>query len=155
LPGVRVGCDQDGCLEVASPFVTGAPAPFRGSDRIELLADGRFRHLGRVDGVVKIGAERVSVAEVERALASLEGVVEAAVLPVTVAGPRETELWAAVVAPGTSVAAVRAGLRGRLQAVAIPRRITLVERLPREETGKVARASIEALLREDGSGVVV
>jgi hypothetical protein len=44
-----------------------------------------------------------------------------------------------VVAPGLSVAALRAALLKRLEPIAMPRRFRLVAALPREDNGKLVR----------------
>jgi len=148
LPGVSVDGDADGRLLLESPFLPpDAPRPYTGSDRVELLDDGRFLHRGRVDGVLKIGGVRISLAEVERRLLDLDGVRDAGVLGVAVDGPRGYEIHAAVVAPGLDKAAVRAGLRDWLAPVAMPRRLKLVDALPRTDSGKLRRADLMALFQ--------
>lgn len=146
LPGVRVGVTDEELLSLESPFLhPDDPRPYVGADRIELTQDGRFVHRGRADGVLKIGGVRVSVAEIERRIAAIDGVRDVGVLAVEVGGPRGHEVWVAVVAPELDADAIRAGLRGWLAPVAMPRRLKLVESLPREEHGKLTRAALEGL----------
>ncbi|HEY8427301.1 MAG TPA: AMP-binding protein [Sandaracinaceae bacterium] len=146
LPGVEVSAAEDETIRVRSPFVSPRlDGPYAGADRVRVERDGRFSHLGRADGVLKIGGVRVSLAEVERRLLSVEGVRDAAVLAVQVGGARGHEVWAAVVAPGLGAGDVRARLREWLAPVAIPRRIKMVDALPREPSGKLPRAALEAL----------
>jgi 3-hydroxymyristoyl/3-hydroxydecanoyl-(acyl carrier protein) dehydratase len=134
-----------------SPFAaTDASGWYRGADRIRARADGRFELLGRSDGVVKIGGSRVALAEVERELREGPGVADAAVVAVDTPSARRHELWAAVVAPGASVASLRAALLRRLEPIAVPRRFRIVAALPREESGKLVRARLLALF-EDGA----
>lgn len=146
LPGVEVAAGEDGALEVRSPFLhPGAPQPHVGADRAEVEPDGRFTPLGRADGVLKIGGVRVALAEVERRLAGVEGVRDAAALAVEVGGARGHEVWAAVVAPELDAPAIRRALRAWLAPVAMPRRLRVVEALPREPNGKLPRRALEAL----------
>ncbi|MCB9595948.1 MAG: acyl-CoA synthetase [Sandaracinaceae bacterium] len=146
LPNVSVDVDADGRLLLDSPFLAPDEArPYVGGDRIELRADGTFLHRGRADGVLKIGGVRVSLAEVERRLLEIDGVRDAGVLGVAVDGPRGHEIHAAVVAPGLSLDAIRRALRGWLAPVAMPRRLKLVDSLPRTESGKLRRGDLEAL----------
>lgn len=146
LPGVSVDADADGRMLLDSPWLAPSdPRPFAGSDRVEVLADGRFLHQGRADGVLKIGGVRVSLAEVEHRLLEIEGVRDAGVLGVPVEGPRGHEIHAAVVAPGLDAEAIRAALRGWLAPVAMPRRLKLVDALPRTESGKLRRKDLAAL----------
>jgi acyl-coenzyme A synthetase/AMP-(fatty) acid ligase len=147
LPGVRVDVAADGALLLDSPFLDPrAPRPLRAADRIALLAGGRFQHLGRADSIVKVGGERVSLAEIEQRLLSTDGVLDAAVLAIEDAGPRGSEICAVVVAPHLTVAQLRARLREWFDPIAVPRRIELVDRLPREATGKLRRQSLLTLL---------
>jgi len=143
LPGVRAGADGDGRLLVDSPFLPpGAPRPFRCADQVQVDPDGTFQHLGRADDIVKIGGERVSLAEVEAHLRAVAGVRDAAVAAVLADGPRQWELWAAVVAPGHGAASLRAALASVLDPIAIPRRFAFLGALPRQDSGKLPRQSL-------------
>lgn len=148
LPHVRVKADADGRLLVDSPFLPpGGPRPWPTADRIEMVqmvaglghAGPRFRHFGRVDGVVKVGGKRVALAEIERRLHAIDGVEDAAVSVVEVGGARGQETVALVVAPGLSPEHLRGELRRWLDPVVIPRRLRLVDALPREQSGKLTR----------------
>jgi acyl-coenzyme A synthetase/AMP-(fatty) acid ligase/3-hydroxymyristoyl/3-hydroxydecanoyl-(acyl carrier protein) dehydratase len=154
LPHVRIDVDAEdgvgniGRLIVDSPFLPpDGPRPWATADRVELIEHdpvehgvaGRFRHLGRIDGVVKIGGKRVSLAEIERRLLEIPGVEDAAVWAVEVGGARGRETVAMVVAPGLSPEFLRAELRRWLDPVVIPRRLRLVDSLPREANGKLPR----------------
>lgn len=146
LPGVEVSATDDDAIAIRSPFLSPrAASPYVGADRVAVESDGRFVHLGRADGVLKIGGVRVSLAEIERRTCAIAGVRDAAVLAVDVGGARGHEVWVAVVAPGLDKEAIRAALREWLAPVAMPRRIKLVGALPREPNGKLPRASLEAL----------
>jgi len=150
LPGIRVDVDVRGRLLLDSPFVPpGEARPYVGGDRIELV-EGGFNLLGRSDGIIKIGSKRVSLAEVENRLLALPGVIDGAIAAVAVAGARGHELIAAVVVrPPTPrdegrsasewIAALRTGLREWFDPVVVPRRIKIVDRLPREANGKLRR----------------
>ncbi len=150
LPGIRVDVDVRGRLLLDSPFVpAGEARPYVGGDRIELV-EGGFNLLGRSDGIIKIGSKRVSLAEVENRLLALPGVIDGAIAAVAVAGARGHELIAVVVVrPPTPrdegrsasewIAALRTGLREWFDPVVVPRRIKIVDRLPREANGKLRR----------------
>jgi len=145
LPSVSIDVDADGRLLVDSPFLApDAPRPFVGGDRAELRDDGTFVHLGRSDGVLKIGGVRISLTEVERRLGDIDGVRDAAVISVDVGGARGYEIWAVVVA-STDAKALRAALRGWLAPVGMPRRLKYVDALPRTESGKLRRQDLLAL----------
>ena len=124
---------------------TDAPRPFEAADRIEVHDDGTFAHLGRADGVIKIGGVRVSLAEIERRVLAIDGVRDAGVIARDVGGARGHEICLAVVAPELDAKTIRAGLRSWLAPVAMPRRIKLLDALPRTQTGKLPRAALETL----------
>ena len=146
LPGVSVSAAEDGAIRVRSPFLhPDAPRPYVGADRVSVSADGRFVHLGRTDGVLKIGGVRVSLAEIERRLLGIEGVHDAAVMAVSVPGARGHELWAAVVAPALDAKAVKRALREWVAPIAMPRRLRIVDALPREPNGKLPRQAFAQL----------
>jgi acyl-coenzyme A synthetase/AMP-(fatty) acid ligase len=150
FPGVRVESGPDGRLAVHSPFLPAdAPRPFVSGDRGEVAADGVFRLLGRVDGVVKVAGKRVSLAEVEARLLALPGVRDAAVVALPAPGGRDVELRAAVEAAGLAPAALREALREWLDPVTVPRVVRVVERLPREASGKLPRERLLAVLGAD------
>jgi hypothetical protein len=100
---------------------------------------------------VKIGGSRVAVAEIERLLREIPGVADAAVVAVDTPPPRRHELWAAVVAPSLSVAALRSALLRRVEPIALPRRFRLVPALPREDNGKLVKDRLLTLFADSGT----
>ena len=149
LEGVRVATNDEDLLELRSPFVPGSETkPYVGADRIRLLEDGCFEHLGRQDGVVKVGAMRVSVADLTRRIREVPGVEDAEVVAVDASGPRGVETWACVVAAGVDAPTIRAALAKWFAPVALPRRFRFTGRLPRDDNGKARRADLLALFDE-------
>ncbi len=137
---------EDGRLLLSSPFVAAdAPRPLPCGDQILLKEDGRFALLGRIDGVVKVGGKRVSLPELEQRAMSIPGVKDAAALAESVDGARGEEIWLAAVAPGLTAEVIKGKLLAWFEPVALPRRIRLVERLPREDNGKLTRRRLRAL----------
>ena len=158
LPGVVVEADASGRLLLRSPFLPPeAAVPFACEDVIETLEDGRFRLLGRRDGVLKIGGKRVALAEVEQRLLAQPWLADAAVAASAVEGPRGQEIVAAVVAreegadAAELVARVRRGLLQWFDPVVVPRKIKVVPRLPREANGKLTRTRLLALFERAGA----
>lgn len=149
FPGVAVSRDQDGRLLLDSPFLAASmPRPYACADRIAPSANGSFELLGRLDGVVKVGGKRVALAELEQRLLSLEGVRDAAAVAVDVAGARGKEVWVAVATDRLTPDALRAALRRWFEPVALPRRIQVCDRLPREENGKITSRRLRALFED-------
>jgi acyl-coenzyme A synthetase/AMP-(fatty) acid ligase len=151
LEGVRVACAPDGRMLVDSPFLDpDLPRPFVSADRIAPIDERRFAHLGRADGVVKVGGTRVSIQEIEARLLAIAGVTDAVVWAVPVGGARGHETRAVVAGRSPDGAllthdGIRHQLLQWLEPVVVPRRIRVVDALPREPTGKLRRDALEAL----------
>ncbi len=156
LPGVDVAVSEEGRLVVSSPFADAAE-PMTTADLVSLADDGSFEHLGRVDGVVKVGGKRVALRSVERALLRLDGVSDAAVLAVPDGTGRGQQLLAAVVGSATQwpVAALRDALSDRFDRSTLPRRVVYADALPREDTGKLQRRRALGLFGLDASGAPI
>lgn len=154
LPGVQWRIEED-CLAVASPHLETA-GWWRTQDRVEALADGRFRLLGRADRIVKIEERRVSLDALERALREDPEVDDVRVL--VLSGQRE-QLAAVVVPADPALARAGDGARRALgqrlgarlaqghDAVTRPRRWRLVDALPLNAQGKVTQAALRALFQ--------
>ncbi len=162
LPGVVVRVDGEGRMYLRSPFLEDSEREYQSADHVEVVADGQFRHLGRSDGVVKVGAKRVTLQEIERQALAHHQVSDAAALQVDARGLRGSEIWLAVAAqPTTSVDAQSAGpltaaelrtwLSGRLDQVLVPRKLRILPHLPRETSGKLPRARLLELFAEDST----
>jgi acyl-CoA synthetase (AMP-forming)/AMP-acid ligase II len=117
-------------------------------DRGYLDADGRLFVSGRGDDMIISGGENVFPRSVEEALATLPGVLDAAVVGVPDAeyGQRLVAYVVAHPRAGLDEDVVRDFLRQRVARFAIPREVTFVRELPRTQTGKV----LKRLLLEDG-----
>ena len=150
LPGVQLETDAEHGLLVRSPWASAEDKQVRTADRVELRQDG-FVHLGRADGVVKVGGKRVDLREVELRLCAIEGVTDARVLEAGTPSPRGLELWAVVECEQPdqlSVQSIKQALSAHLEAVVMPRRFRLVSALPRGASGKVARADLSRAVRD-------
>jgi O-succinylbenzoic acid--CoA ligase len=123
------------------------------SDVGELGPSGRLAVLGRADGMINTGGEKVAADEVAAALEASPGVLEAAV-----AGRPDAEwgeiVTAIVVAADPSappvLADLRTQLRGRLPDFALPRALVLVPALPLLPSGKPDLLALRALARPGG-----
>ena len=116
------------------------------SDVIELRGPGRFVLHGRTADLVNVAGKRTSLASLNHHLGSIPGVVDGAfVVPSEDAGAI-TRLAAFVVAPGLSSESILSALRQRIDPAFLPRPLCMVDALPRNETGKLTRARLDALL---------
>ena len=158
VPTGEVGWIHVGGASTATGLVDGdgnlAPFPEHGprsGDLGYLGVDGRLHLVGRADGIVKIAGERISVANVEGVLRELEGVLDATVAPCS-GGAFGMELRAALVCVGPpDRKRLIEHLRDRLPNHARPRRILLLEGLPRLPSGKTDLARLREFL-EMGEG---
>jgi acyl-CoA synthetase (AMP-forming)/AMP-acid ligase II len=103
---------------------------------------------GRLKDMIKSGTENIYPIEVEQVIATLEGVVETAVVGIP------DEQWGEAVAafvvrtPGSSLdaATVIEHCRQQLAAYKRPRHVVFVDSLPRNTTNKVSKATLRAAL---------
>lgn len=119
---------------------------FRTGDLVEQSVDGVMRFVGRVDDVIKVAGENVSLTEVEAAVAQAPGVLEAAVL----AQPdpiRDHVPVAYIVAKDPSnppsASELDAWAVANLAPAARPREWHFIAELPRTSVGKVRRFRLE------------
>ncbi|MFC3892170.1 o-succinylbenzoate--CoA ligase [Lentzea rhizosphaerae] len=153
LRGVRVRTDD--VIEISGPVLAlgyrGSPEPFgewfRTGD-LGRLRDGRLEVLGRADDVIVTGGEKVPPVLVERALSTVEGVLEACVVGVP------DDEWgqvvaAVVVARGVepSVDELKAAVADAVGRAAAPKLVRFVSELPLRGPGKVDRTAVADLFR--------
>jgi benzoate-CoA ligase family protein len=158
--------DTPGYLEVRGPsLATGywcrdaaTRAAFRGpwlvtGDVYRRSADGYWTFLGRNNDMIKAGGIWVSPAEVEGVLVEHPDVLEAAVV-----GGRDTnglEITVAFLVPRSEhtidTAAIDAHCRDRMAAFKRPRRIEIVDELPKTATGKIRRFALRDRLATEPS----
>ncbi|MGH9804042.1 MAG: class I adenylate-forming enzyme family protein [Candidatus Acidiferrales bacterium] len=141
-PNVMLGYHNH-AVATAEKIVAGE---LRTGDLGVLDADGFLRIVGRADDLIKVAGEKIYPAEVERALEQIEGVEEAVVMGV--ADEKHGTVLRAFVQPSPGARLTEAGLRAacrdHLEAIKIPRSVTLVEQFPRTATGKADRRALAA-----------
>jgi len=142
-PDVALRPQPDGTL-VDAPYF-GQPVLLQ--DVVELLPDRAFHLCGRNADLVEIAGKRASLADLTRRLLALHGVTDAVALQLDEEdGSGVRRIAALVVAPGRSESALLEDLRHAVDPVFLPRPFRRVDALPRNETGKLARAAVlEAL----------
>ena len=157
LPSVEISAGADGILMLRSPHASGHDWCEQ-ADRISFAADGRFRLEGRTDRVAKIEGKRVSLQRLEREIAALPWVNEAAV---AVLGGNRAYLGAVVklsvagAAEFERLGKVRCErmLRGELSSIedvaVLPRRWRFVDLMPMDGLGKRRVRDVRALLEQN------
>ena len=138
-PGMRIEPHGDGAR------IHGEHLPeaiFVGDD-VEIHDPQRFQLLGRHADMLKVAGKRASLADLTQKLLAIPGVEDAALLV-----PEGAERPAAlVVAPQGSEPFILASLAAQIDAVFLPRPLRLVERLPRNDIGKLSHAQLLELLQ--------
>ena len=144
LPTVEVRVCADELLEVRSPFAGDGWQAI--GDRVRFRADGGFELLGRADRIAKIEDKRVSLSEIEGCLLEHEYVKDVAAVAledsrrqyVGVVIELSSRGRDALAARGKAAvnSTLRASLRGRVDAVALPRAFRYPAALPVDAQGK-------------------
>lgn len=155
FPSVNITSNEEGLLEVASPFISpyldGMPQDmvFSTADKVVLHEQQRFTLEGRMDAIIKIAGKRISVLNIEQCLMRCHGVKDAAVVAVPAKSSiRDWAIWAAVVVENEDAfdsMAIKRELRKWVEGVAIPRRMIQVAALPRQSNGKLPKKSVMEL----------
>jgi amino acid adenylation domain-containing protein len=120
---------------------------YRTGDRVRYLPDGDIEFLGRVDNQIQIRGYRVELGEIEEALRRHRQVKDAAV---RLLDDRKTaqKLTAWVVTSNDRPDGIRGDLRAflsdRLPQYMIPTFFTILDAMPRNESGKVDQAALPA-----------
>lgn len=113
-----------------------------------VMEDGSYRIIGRssVD-IIKTGGEKVSALEIEEALRAHPAIKECAVVGVPDAQWGECVSAAVVLRPGQSltIEELRPWAKARLAGYKTPRRLKIVEQLPRNVMGKVTKPAVKKL----------
>jgi malonyl-CoA/methylmalonyl-CoA synthetase len=175
LPGVGVRVAGDagetaprgeiGAIEVSGPNIFKGYWQMPEKTREEFTADGWFKtgDVGRIEtnGVVTIvgrskdliisGGYNVYPAEIEALLNEMPGVAESAVVGVPHADFGEAVVALVVPRPGVTLdsAALIAGTKARIAGFKVPKRLFVVDELPRNTMGKVQKN----LLRDQHRGL--
>jgi len=124
------------------------PKPITLSDEIRLDENNRFRLLGRSSDMVDIAGKRGSLAEINTILLQSEGLIDGVVIfpEQEKAIPRLAAI--VMLKEGYSKSELQAHFRKYLDDVFVPRPIFLVDKLPREDNGKLPRKRIDELYQQ-------
>jgi fatty-acyl-CoA synthase len=157
-PGVLLRRDASGELLVRSPLVFSGyfenPTAtdealvdgwYRTGDVVDQDDDGVVSVVGRTKELIRTGGETVAPVEVDEVLRGCDGLLDAAVAGVPDPDWGEVVTAFVVVAPGTTVTleSVQAAAARQLARHKVPRRLVLVEAIPRTgATGQVSRAAL-------------
>jgi len=139
----RVYIREDGANTVVDgPFAV----PHALSDVVETLDSQHFQLFGRRADLIKLAGRRASLAELNRILTGIDGVLDGQFVAPDDLDQRPTaRLLVFVVAPERSADEIMADLRGRIDPPFLPRRVVRVDEMPRNDVGKLTDQALEAL----------
>jgi acyl-CoA synthetase (AMP-forming)/AMP-acid ligase II len=122
----------------ATAFVDGW---FRTGDLGSIDSEGYVTLTGRIKEMINRGGEKIGPREVEEVLLDHEGVDQAVVFPAPHRNLGEEVAAAVVLAPGADVGVdeLRKFVREHLAAFKVPRRLLIVDEIPKGPTGKPQR----------------
>src|SRR5690606_32689859 len=114
---------------------------FRTGDMGSWDANGYLSIVGRSKDLIITGGYNVYPKEIESYLDEIDGVVESAVIGVPHRDFGEAVVAVVVPAPGATLdeAALVAALKGRIASFKVPKRVFVVDELPRNTMGKVQK----------------
>ncbi|MFC1751331.1 AMP-binding protein [Pseudomonadota bacterium] len=140
--------EQGNEAEVNAPHLD---EPVELGDVVKVLSPTRFRLQGRKADLLNIAGKRASLNDLNLKLNSIKGVEDAVfVMPDGASSSRNPRLAALVVAPGMNAADINESLAIQIDPVFLPRPLYLVDRLPRNETGKLPRQALLNMLASLG-----
>ena len=144
--GVLLQPQPDGTVVEAPQLTQGV----RLADIVSLSSSGRCFHVqGRSSDLLEIAGKRASLGDLTRRLLAVPGVRDGVVFQLSEVDALGVQRIAALaVAPGLAESAIVEALRQAVDPVFLPRPLRLVEALPRNETGKLPRAALLAMLRD-------
>jgi O-succinylbenzoic acid--CoA ligase len=141
LPGVDLEIADDGEILVRGPMVA-ADGWHHTGDRGRLTEDGLLEVYGRMDDLIVTGGENVAAGEVEAALLEHSDVTDAAVIGI------EDEEWGraiwAFVAGDVDEDTAIGHCRELLPGFKVPKRVVVLDALPRTASGTVERPPLES-----------
>jgi acyl-coenzyme A synthetase/AMP-(fatty) acid ligase len=144
FPGIKLIVEGD-CVRACGGHIETSIAM---NDIIEPVTDAHFLLHGRIADLVNIAGKRHSLASLNHLLNTIPGVVDGAFyMPDETGDAHVTRLAACVVAPGLDAPHLLAALREHIDPVFLPRPLLFVDALPRNRTGKLPRAALQALFQ--------
>lgn len=144
LPGIKLAMQGDSVFACGGHVETLTLL----SDVIEPVAEGKFLLHGRIADLVNIAGKRHSLASLNHLLNTIPGVQDGIFYMPDDTGPdRIARLAACVVAPGLDAPRLLKALREHIDPVFLPRPLLFVDALPRNSTGKLPRAALQALVQ--------
>ncbi len=144
-----VGADHHQVYYADVPSTPDGTLLRRHGDEMEILGAGYYRAHGRVDDTMNLHGIKVSAAEIERVVATVEGIHDAAAVSVPTAGGGPEDLVVFVTLDSDGVpgerelkSAVQRAVRSELSATFRVADVRVVQALPRTASNKIMRRSL-------------
>ena len=120
----------------------------RSGDLGRLGDDGALTYVARLKDVIRTGGENVSPAEIEELLLDVAGIDEACIVAAPDERLDEVPIAVVTLAPGAAPdwQTVIGAIGSRLAGYKVPRRVYVIDALPKTATSKVQRVALKALL---------
>jgi long-chain acyl-CoA synthetase len=118
-----------------------------------LTEDGLLVITGRSQATMNIAGDKARPESIEAVLTGFPGIEDAAVVAMKDDLGME-RVWAAVVGKSIDQKALQAYCQGRLSSMLIPAKIVTVDKLPRNEMGKLEREAVYAVLERSNKAIV-
>jgi acyl-coenzyme A synthetase/AMP-(fatty) acid ligase len=144
LDGLQL--DTHGGVTSIRDTVTGGSTPI--TDEIQVIDGKTFELCGRPADMLKVAGKTGSVADLNLRLNRIVG-VEDGVFVRQHDRDRDVErLIVLAVAPKLDAHQIRTELSSQVDSVFLPRRIYFIDKLPRNETGKISKQAMERLIAQ-------
>lgn len=146
--GLSITADTQHCYVHGAHTAAATPL----NDIITIHDARHFTLDGRLHDLVNIAGKRASLHDLNQTLNSIDGVIDGVFFMPQGSDDTITRLMAFVVAPGRTALEILDVLRGRIDPVFLPRPLSLVGVLPRNETGKLPLEWLHDMARSSTPG---
>ncbi len=132
-------------------YLSAFPGYYTTADAGHIDAEGYLYVMGRTDDIINVAGHRLSTGGLEEVLAAHPGVAECAVIGAANSIKGQVPIGFVVLKAGIDVAhdeiaaELVAMVRERIGAIATPKRIAVVPRLPKTRSGKVLRGTMRKI----------
>jgi o-succinylbenzoate---CoA ligase len=141
LPGIKMGSDNRGCLEIEAPYL---PEKITTNDLVEIIDAHHFKWLGRVDNIINTGGIKILPEKIESEIRSLfdrlkiSNKILISSLPDAVLGNKVIMLVEGEI-PQLSIDNFKQHLKGILSAYEMPKEFYFNVNFKVTENGKINR----------------
>ncbi len=140
FPHVEIMIKNKEIFVTTDYHVSGITCPYTLSDTGYIDRNDMLHFTGRSDDIVNLHGRKVSTYRIEQTLSSLPGIREAAVLC-----DDSAHLQAFVTLNDSDHPDLTGELKQRLSSFEIPKRITILESMPHNDSGKISKKTLKRL----------